>query len=55
MNKIKNQNYEEYWKLTLEYTNFNDSKFLNTLQLIVNKIDELNSDGNYIYNSTKPK
>ena len=50
MNKIRNQNYEEYWKLTLEYTNFNDSKFLNTLQLIVDKIDELNSNGDYIYN-----
>ncbi|MFA5480453.1 MAG: HNH endonuclease [Candidatus Muiribacteriota bacterium] len=55
MNSIKNQNYEKYWKLTLEYTNFNDSKFLNTLQLIVNKIDELNSDGNYVYSSEDNK
>jgi len=45
------QNYEEYWKLTLEYTDFNDSKFLTTLQLVVDKIDELNSSGNYEYNS----
>lgn len=50
MNITKNQNYEEYWKLTLEYTNFNDSRFLKTLQLIVNKIDYLNSQENYIYN-----
>lgn len=45
------QNYEEYWKLTLEYTDFNDDKFLTTLQLLVNKVDELNSDGDYVYNS----
>lgn len=45
------QNYEEYWKLTLEYTDFNDEKFLTTLQLLVNKVDNLNANENYSYNS----
>lgn len=48
---MQQQNYEEYWKLTLEYTDFNDSKFLTTLKLLVNKVDELNVCGNYVYNS----
>jgi len=43
------QNYEDYWKLTLAYTNFHDSKFLKTLQLVVDKIDELNKSGSYVY------
>jgi len=46
------QNYEEYWKLTLEYTDFNDEKFLETLQIIVDRIDTLNHNQNYIYQST---
>ncbi len=43
------QNYEEYWKLTLEYTDFNDEKFRITLQTIVSKIDFLNQNGDYVY------
>ena len=45
------QNYEEYWKLTLEYTDFNDEKFLKTLQIIVDRIDFLNQTQRYIYQS----
>ena len=45
MNK---QNYEEYWKLTVEYTDLNDEKFLKTLRMVVNKIDELNKNNNYV-------
>ncbi len=45
------QTYEEYWKLTLEYTDFNDTKFLKTLEIIVNKIDQLNQHGGYQYQS----
>ncbi len=46
----KVQNYEKYWKITLAYTDFNDDKFLTTLEMIVDKIDDLNKDGNYKYN-----
>ncbi len=46
---MSSQNYEEYWKLTLEYTDFNDSKFLKTLQIVVDKIDALNINSNYSY------
>ncbi|TAG06360.1 MAG: HNH endonuclease [Cytophagia bacterium] len=49
---MQQQNYEEYWKLTLEYTDFNNSSFLITLKTIVQKIDVLNQVGNYIYNPT---
>lgn len=49
---MQQQNYEEYWKLTLEYTDFNNSSFLITLKTIVQKIDVLNQAGNYIYNPT---
>ncbi len=52
MNK---QNYEEYWKLTVEYTDLNDEKFLKTLRMVVNKIDELNKNNNYVYNSKDNK
>jgi len=45
------QNYEKYWKLTLEYTDFNDKKFLKTLKIIVNKIDYLNRNNDYKYRS----
>lgn len=45
------QNYEDYWKLTLEYTDFNDSSFLITLRTIVEKVDTLNQQGSYVYNS----
>jgi len=33
------QNYEEYWKLTLEYTDFNSDAFITTLSIILDKID----------------
>lgn len=46
------QNYEEYWKLTLEYTDFNDSSFLTTLKTVVEKIDNLNQSGSYTYKSS---
>lgn len=49
------QNYEDYWKLTLEYTDYHDNKFLTTLQMLVDKIDFLNKDGNYEYKSTDYK
>lgn len=35
------QRYEEYWKLTVEYTNINGYRFINTLQIIVDYIDSL--------------
>ena len=34
------QNYEEYWKLTVEFTDINEDKFIGTLQIIVNFIDK---------------
>jgi len=34
------QNYEKYWKLTLEYTNINSDKFIGTLKIIVKCINE---------------
>ncbi len=37
---IKNQKYENYWKLTLEYTDFLNEKFNITLSLIVDFIDK---------------
>ena len=46
------QNYEEYWKLTLEYTDFNDSSFLTTLETVVEKIDNLTQAGSYSYKSS---
>lgn len=46
------QNYEEYWKLTLEYTDFNDSSFLTTLETVVEKIDSLTQAGLYTYKSS---
>ena len=45
------QNYEEYWKITLEYTDFNEQPFLKTLQIVVDKIDLLNENGPYKYAS----
>ena len=38
--KITNQKYEDYWKLTLEYTDFKSSKFNETLALIVDYVDK---------------
>lgn len=37
------QNYEDYWKLTVEYTNINDDKFIGTLQIIVDFINKNNT------------
>lgn len=34
------QTYEQYWKLTLEYTNIHGGKFLGTLRMIVDFIDQ---------------
>lgn len=34
------QNYEDYWKLTVEYTDIHGDKFRGTLRLITNFIDE---------------
>jgi len=33
------QNYEDYWKLTLAYTDINGSKFYNTLKAIIDYIN----------------
>ena len=33
------QNYEDYWKLTVEYTDINGDRFIGTLKLIVDFID----------------
>ena len=44
------QNYEEYWKLTVEYTNINGGKFLGTLKIIV---DFINSNDLSIYTPEK--
>lgn len=38
--RIENQKYENYWKLTLEYSDIFGEKFNNVLQLIVDFIDE---------------
>ncbi len=44
------QKYEEYWSLTLEYTDFDDDRFLTTLEMTIEKIDELHSRGVHEYN-----
>lgn len=36
---IKEQQYDSYWKLTVEYTDIYDIKFNNTLKVIINFID----------------
>ena len=40
----ENQIYENYWSLTLEYTDFREEKFNITLDLIVKYIDEYNGN-----------
>ena len=40
----ENQIYENYWSLTLEYTDFSDEKFNKTLELIVKYIDKYNGN-----------
>ena len=44
---MNEQNYENYWKLTLEYTNFNGDNFLMTLKTIVKFIDDNKFDKVY--------
>lgn len=39
---ITDQQYDSYWKLTVEYTDIYDSKFNNTLKMIVKFIDDNN-------------
>ena len=36
----KNQKYEQYWKYTASHTNFENPKFLDSLKLIIEKIDD---------------
>ena len=36
----QNQQYDEYWKLTVEYTDIFGSQFNNTLKVIVKFIDD---------------
>jgi hypothetical protein len=36
---MSSQNYEDYWKITLEYTNINGPRFIGTLLTIINFID----------------
>lgn len=38
--KIENQQYDSYWKLTVEYTDIYDRRFNNTLKTIVKFIDD---------------
>lgn len=40
---MNEQNYENYWKLTVEYTDIHGSNFLGTLRLIVDFIDKNNT------------
>lgn len=40
MKIMEKQKYEEYWKLTLEYTNFWDNEFIKGLKTIIDFIDE---------------
>jgi hypothetical protein len=44
------QKYEDYWKLTLEYTDYNGVKFLGTLKIIV---DFLDNNSSLPYSSSK--
>lgn len=39
---ITSQQYDSYWKLTVEYTDIHDSKFNNTLKMIIKFIDDNN-------------
>lgn len=40
--RIENQQYDSYWKLTVEYTDIFDTRFNNTLKMIVKYIDDNN-------------
>lgn len=37
---IKSQNYEDYWKITLEYSDINGERFIGTLKIIVEFINK---------------
>ena len=39
---ISNQQYENYWKLTLEYSDFSGKRFNSVLNIIIDYMDELN-------------
>lgn len=41
---MKQQNYEEYWKLTNAFTNYNGRKFLDTLAVCIKFIDNYKSE-----------
>ena len=43
---VPNQQYEKYWKITLEYTNIDDARFIGTLGIIKDFIDENNGTYN---------
>jgi len=43
---VASQEYEEYWKITLEYTDINDKRWIGTLKIIKDFIDE-NAGKNY--------
>ena len=44
---VLEQNYEDYWKLTLEYSDIYSSKYNGTLRIIVNYIDKTNISPNH--------
>ena len=37
---VQNQQYEDYWRITLAYTDINDDRFIGTLRIIKDFIDE---------------
>jgi hypothetical protein len=41
---MSEQNYEDYWKLTNAFTNYNGSKFLDTLAVCIKFIDDFNTE-----------
>lgn len=47
---MSQQNYEEYWKLTNAFTDYNGKKFLDTLAVCINFIDEFRDEA---YSPTK--
>ncbi len=44
---VLEQNYEDYWKLTLEYSDIYSSKYNGTLRIIVDYIDKINISPNH--------
>ena len=41
---MSEQNYEEYWSLTNAFTDYNGDKFLTTLKICIDFIDEFKSE-----------